>query len=138
MRHREDVASDVRAGLAQRRELALLGAALALDQGAGMTHALAGQRVAADHQDEERFAEGADEIEHRVFLAAADLAQIDDGLGGGIGRRDPQIFVRVAAAERIAADMGDEALADALRGEQPRGVDVNVPLRPNSANDRAW
>ncbi len=114
VRHRENVVDDVRAGLAQRRELGLRGAALALDQRAGMSHAPAGPRVAADHQDEERFAERADEIEHRVFLGAADLAQIDDELGRGVGRSDPQIFVRVAAAERVAADMGDQALADAL------------------------
>ena len=85
-----------------------------------MAHALFRRRVTADHHGDHRLAEAAHRLGQGVLLVAADLAAIEHGIGAIVMGERFEVLVRISSDHRVAADMGDQALADAGRRQLPR------------------
>src|SRR5688572_28015888 len=102
------------AGALQRLELVRRGALTAGNDGAGVTHALAGRRCDARDVCNDWLADVvADELGSGLFVRTADLADHDDALGLRIVLEARQHVDEVHAAHWIAADAHASALAEA-------------------------
>src|SRR5205823_10131975 len=103
---------DAGGGRSEGFDFAPVAAAAAADQRAGVAHRAARRGGPAGHERDDRFGvAGRDQIGGALLVAAADLADQDDGPRDRIGGEARQDGREVAALERVPADADPGALA---------------------------
>ena len=120
------------AGIVQGGDFAFGAAALAADDGAGMSHAPAGGRRQPGDKTDHRFGDLFPDKSGRLFFGvAADFADHDNAAGVGVFLKSVQAVDEVGAVDRVAADADTGGLAYVLAGQL---VDHLVGQGPGTGN----